>query len=128
MDNESRSDQMTTSMEVAANSEPQEKLRYAKPGFLGVWLIAGSVAIIGIAALFIVRTLLSAPAPPIVEIEETPTPSPTPIRTVSAIATQGAFIALEQAYASLSASLTGTNLDDPSLSPPVLDLPLGFRQ
>ena len=58
----------------------------------------------------------------------TPTvvPTPTPIRTLSALASQSAFLSLATNVASLSTQLRNFVTEDPSLSPPVLDLPLGF--
>lgn len=58
----------------------------------------------------------------------TPTaiPTPTPIRTLSALASQSAFLSLSTGVASLSSQLRNFVTEDPSLSPPVLDLPLGF--
>ena len=96
--------------------------------FPHLWLIAGVVIVVGSIGLMVANKLLNAPKAPTVQVVEVPTPTPTPIRVFSAVATQSAFIALEEAHASLSAGLTATNLDDPSLSPPVLDLTLGFRQ
>lgn len=93
-----------------------------------VWRIAGAAILIGLAGLFFINRLFHAPKPVEEQIVEAPTPTPTPVRVLSGIATQSAFMALQQSQASLSAGLAGTNLDDPSLSPPVLDLPLGFRQ
>lgn len=92
------------------------------------WLIAIGVVGVGLLSLIVVSKLLSTPNTPMVQVIETPTPTPTPIRTLSTIAAQSAFVALDQSQASLSANLTDTNLDDPSLSPPVLDLPLGLKQ
>lgn len=92
-----------------------------------VWGIAGAVTVVCILALVFLKNLLTAPKPEVLKTPPSPTPTPTPIRVLSAIATQSAFRALEQTHASLSAGLTLTNLDDPSLSPPVLTLPLGFR-
>lgn len=93
-----------------------------------LWIIAGAVTVACILALLLIRSLLTAPEPEPANVLQSPTPTPTPIRILSAVATQSAFLSLEQAQASLSARLAGTNLDDPSLAPPVLDLPLGFRQ
>lgn len=58
----------------------------------------------------------------------TPTaiPTPTPIRTLSALASGSAFLSLSTNVASLSTLLRNFVTEDPSLSPPVLDLPLGF--
>jgi len=55
-----------------------------------------------------------------------PPPSPTPERQLSFIASQSAFIQIETNVASLSGSIQNIIVSDPSLSPPVLDLPLGF--
>ncbi len=61
-------------------------------------------------------------------VAPTPTPqaTPTPLRTLSSIATQSAFLSVESETASLSGDLQLYQIQDPSLSPPVMDLPLGF--
>lgn len=96
-----------------------------KPRIPRIWLLAVGVMLAGLVSLFIVSRMLAPKLPP-EQVAQEPTPTPTPIRVLSAVATQSAFIAIEQSHASLSASLAATNLDDPSLSPPVLDLSLGF--
>ncbi len=93
-----------------------------------VWILAGIVIFAGMAILFLFRNSIIPTKSPPPEVIITPLPSPTPIRILSAIATQSAFIALTQSAASVSAAIGNTNLDDPSLSPPVIDLPLGFTQ
>ena len=93
-----------------------------------VWLVGAGVTIAGILLLILLRSLWPAPPPNTPTIAPSPTPSPTPIRKLSPIATQSAFTSLEARLASVSAAISGTNLDDPSLSPPVIDLPLGFVQ
>lgn len=93
-----------------------------------VWVIAGIVIVVGIILLSIFRSSIIPPKPPLPEVTITPLPSPTPIRILSAIATQSAFMSLEQNASSVSSAIANTNLDDPSLSPPVIDLPLGFVQ
>ncbi len=107
---------------IPAEAMPQE------PKKRHIWIIAGVVILIGIIGLFVIRSLYKPSPIPIVVREETPTPSPTPVRILSAIASQSAFMALVEAYSSFSSSLTATNLDDPSLTPPLLDLPLGFTR
>lgn len=92
-----------------------------------VWLIAALSILLGTGALIGIRGFLRPPPSQPGIVAHSPTPTPTPMRIPSAVATHSAFRALEQAYASLSAGLDATNLDDPSLTPPVLDLPLGFR-
>lgn len=56
------------------------------------------------------------------------TPTPTPVRRLSQLATQSAFLLLDTNVASLSSAISGYSVQDPSLSPPVLTLPLGFSQ
>lgn len=91
-----------------------------------IWLVGIGVAIAGILLLLLVRSLWPARAPELPIIAPSATPSPTPIREQSIVATQSAFISLEVQLASVSAAIRATNLDDPSLSPPSIDLPLGF--
>lgn len=91
------------------------------------------LAIAGIILVIIVVSTLVAsatrrPAPPVVA-RPTPTPAatPTPIRELSAVASQSAFILFTESVASLSASIQKVNIYDSTLTPPVLDLPLGFK-
>lgn len=56
----------------------------------------------------------------------TPGPSPTPIRPETEIATTSAFLDLNQRVSDLKAKINEYNPNDQSLTPPVLDLPLGF--
>ncbi|MEK7141507.1 MAG: hypothetical protein AAB800_03110 [Patescibacteria group bacterium] len=96
------------------------------PSNTRILMIAGGVIAFGISMLLVWR-LLTPPPKPAIQTVQSPTPTPTPIRILSAIATQSAFVSLTQIQASLSAGLSITNLDDPSLSPPQLELPLGFK-
>lgn len=129
MDDQTPPEQMIHPTGETLTSQLKVRLRDTKPGHHHVWFIGGTVIIIGVAALVLLRVFMSPPTLPVTQVEVvTPMPSPTPLRKVSEIAIQGTFLNLEQAHASLSAQLSATNLDDPSLSPPVLDLPLGFRQ
>lgn len=93
-------------------------------------IIAASIAIIlGIGAVFGWKAITSqkpvsvapSPTPP-------PTPTPTPIRVFSALSTESAYLYLDARVASLSASVKNYVVEDPSLSPPVLDLPLDFNR
>lgn len=54
--------------------------------------------------------------------------SPTPIETrkLSAIATSSAFLSLDKAVSDLITTVNGVNLDDTAVSPPVVELSLGF--
>lgn len=54
--------------------------------------------------------------------------TPIPNRPLSPIATQSAFISLDQKIASLSASVNSFATSDTSLTPPVLELSLGLEQ
>lgn len=66
-----------------------------------------------------------APAVPV----PTPTPilaTPTPTRPLSAVATQSTFLQFASAVASLSAAVSDRTIQDQTLTPPVLSLPLGF--
>lgn len=94
------------------------------------------VIVIGIAAVvFIILGVIGLTAfkPQKIVVTPTPTPStpiatPTPARTLSPLATQSAFLLFEQSVASLSAGIAAYNVQDQSLTPPVLVLPLGFSQ
>ncbi len=92
--------------------------------------IIAAIVVVVLGALFLigVRFLSSQSSKPPVVIEKpAPTPTPTPTRLPSALATQSAFLKLEANVASLSGAINNYVVDDPSLSPPVLELPLGFR-
>ncbi len=67
------------------------------------------------------------PQAPVVTGKLLPYPSPTSARLPSLLASQGAFLKFVSDVASLSASISNYVVDDPSLSPPVLQLPLGFQ-
>lgn len=55
-----------------------------------------------------------------------PSTTPAILRTPSAIASQSAFLELDAAINSLNAAITGYVVQDLTLTPPVLDLKLGF--
>lgn len=92
-----------------------------------VWGLAVIAILIGGGALLTWQSLRTETT---IVVTPTPTPtivpSPTPVRTLSAIASQSAFLALEAQSASLSSVIRNFVTQDPSLNPPVLDLPLGF--
>ncbi len=93
-----------------------------------LWLVAAVTILLGISVLVLLRQYFFVqPAPP-QQTAPSPTPTPTPVRRPSAIATQSAFLLLDASVSSLSASIENYVVDDPMLSPPVLDLPLGFSQ
>lgn len=91
-------------------------------------LIAGIIVLlVGTIGLLIYKNMQKSPKPAVV-VQLPPTPTPTPVRMLSTLATQSAFIKLETTISSLSSELNNYVVDDPSLSPPVLDLPLGFNR
>ncbi|MBI3576881.1 hypothetical protein HY086_02505 [Candidatus Gottesmanbacteria bacterium] len=99
-----------------------------KPKIAPEIIAAAVVVVFGALLLLGLRFLSNQSAkPPVVVEKPAPTPTPTPVRLPSALATQSAFLKLEGNVASLSASIKNYVVDDPSLSPPVLDLPLGFQ-
>lgn len=57
---------------------------------------------------------------------QTPTPTIVSNQPLSAIATTSAFMEAEQAIASLSAEATLLNVNDTTVNPPIIDLPLGL--
>lgn len=89
--------------------------------------ITGSIIGVVFVSLFGYQ-LMSESKIPSTPIVANPTifPTPTPNRTLSALATQSSFLALEQNVASVSSAITNYIIEDPSLSPPVLELSLGF--
>lgn len=88
--------------------------------------IAAIIAIFLIGSLIVAGTKSTTPTPLVPTPTPTTIPTPTPQRTPSAIASQSAFQALDASVQSLANDLNGLSIRDPSLSPPVLDLPLGF--
>ncbi len=95
-----------------------------------IYIVSALIAIgIGLIGIFVWRGITQKSTK---DIAATPTPthtpSPTPIRQISALASQSGFIALDEKIASLSSSIKNYIIEDPSLSPPVLVLPLGFGQ
>ncbi len=90
------------------------------------WVAAAGAVFIGIAIFIGIQQLRPKQTPVVVTATPTITPSPTPLRQLSTIASQVEFSNLETAIASLSASAQSYNVSDPSLSPPEITLPLGF--
>ena len=92
-----------------------------------LWGAAVIAILVGSGVLLTWRSLASTSLPP---IAPTPIPTqittPTPLRALSKLASESAFLALETSIASLSSDLASFVTEDPSLTPPVLELPLGF--
>ncbi len=109
---------------VVPVEDPQEFKPKVKPEIVAalVVVVLGAVFLVGLRFLS-----TRSSKPPVVMEKPVPTPTPTPTRLPSALATQSAFLKLETNVASLSSAINNYVVDDPSLSPPVLDLPLGFR-
>lgn len=92
-------------------------------------VVPGIAVVLALLAVVLFGLIIfgDKPAPPVV-VTPTPAPTPTPVRFPSNIATLSAFLALEEKTASLSAAVAGYVVEDPSLTPPVLELPLGLTQ
>lgn len=111
-----------------ASVVPQHPVINGKPGkpkTLIAAIIAVALGTLIVLAYQPIKGIQTVVAP-------TPTPisqaTPTPIRAVSAIATQSAFLSLESSIASLSSSIQAFTVLDPSLTPPILDLTLKFNR
>jgi len=63
-------------------------------------------------------------------VEPTPTPTvsptPTPMRHMAPAATTSAFLKFDMSLATLSATLGSVQITDSTLTPPTVELPLGF--
>lgn len=119
---------MDTNAQIPTQSPsvPVAEVPKPKPSF-PLWGAAVIAMLVGGGLLLTWRSLGENAAIPAV-LTPTPTaiPTPTPIRTLSALASGSAFLSLATNVASLSTQLRNFVTEDPSLSPPVLDLPLGF--
>ena len=86
------------------------------------------LAIILVLAGIIGLSTMKPRVAPVVPVP-TPTPvlvTPTPIRPLSIVATQSAFLQFASSVASLSTAVSDNTIQDQTLAPPVLSLPLGF--
>lgn len=103
----------------------EEPVKQRKP-FLVTVMLALMVIFLGTAALLGLRQF-TRPEPETMTPSTTlPAATVTPLHSLSAIASTSAFLSFEQAVASLSAAIETVNLNDPSLSPPVVELSLGL--
>jgi len=80
--------------------------------------------IIGISGGLFAATRKPAPIP-IPTPTDTPTPSPKS-KSLVPLATQSAYLSLTQSIASLSSQIQQMQVSDTTLSPPTIELPLGF--
>jgi len=94
---------------------------YMKP--LVIVFVIVSILVFG-AVFFASQKQPQAPRTP----APTPTavPTPTPLRATAPYATQSAFVAFEKEVTDLPELIQKVNIDDQTIAPPVLDLPLGF--
>lgn len=113
------------------SQQQQQAPEAAPPSFIEQYKMP--LAVGGIIFIVVAGSILFAagsrpkPTPPPPVVYTTPTPTPTPVRELSPLASQSAFLALEQSVASLSGAIGRLNIYDNTLAPPVLDLPLGFK-
>lgn len=115
--------------EPAPAPMPQTSGNQQKKPLVPMWVLALLVVLAGTLAVLAATGIFSRQQTAVKTPSEVlPTPTPTPIRKLSAIASQSAFLALEASVASLSANIQALPPQDPSLSPPVLDLELGFEE
>lgn len=104
-----------------ANSSKQKK-------FSTIKVITGIIVVITLAigGIFMQRARVSPPKPPVSPSPQVVLATPTPERQLSLVASQSAFIQLQLNVSSLTSNIQNVIVSDPSLAPPVLDLPLGF--
>lgn len=94
-------------------------------------IIVAATAIIIVLIIIIIGITREIKTSPQITATATPTfgiqPTNVPNRTLSLVATQSAFLELDQLVASLSASINSTTTSDVSLTPPVVELSLGLQ-
>ena len=91
------------------------------------WAIGFTILLIGALAGAVWFFTKAKPAPTPNQVEAPIlSPTPTPVRSASPVATTSAFLALEQSVASLATALGATSGDDPTLTPPIIELDLGL--
>lgn len=119
----------TVPPEPAPAPMPQAGANLPKKPLVPMWVLALLVVLAGTLAVLAATGVFSRQQTAVeTPSEAPPTPTPTPVRALSAIASQSAFLALEAQVASLSTNIQALPAQDPSLSPPVLDLELGFEE
>jgi hypothetical protein len=95
------------------------------------FFIIGSIIIVLVISILVTSKIFIKPEGIITTIptpSDIPTPFPSRGKKQSAFAGESNFLQLESSIASFSSSLMQTNLVDSRLTPPVLDLPLGFTK
>lgn len=95
-----------------------------------VYLGAGGIALLmltGVVYLLASRSA-SPEAPDQPAAQPTPLATATPVQQVSAISTSSAFLTFTENIASLSAKVNAFSIQDGALTPPALDLEIGFSR
>jgi len=103
------------------------KTHIKRPSIPPIAVILGVLVILIVGSLVFAAnrpkksTVIPTPTP-------TVTPSPTPIQTLTPFATQSAFVAFDQSVDTFPATVSGATVSDATLSPPSVDLNLGFQK
>jgi len=108
---------------------PAQVPEWKRPTKKFPWTIVLVVAVVcGIVAGVSIATQKPIPdtTAPFLSVTSPVRATPTPIRTLSPVATDSAFLLVESKLASMTATLQTVQITDPSLSPPSIELPLGF--
>ncbi len=123
-------------MEIIENNVPSPELNNSekkrldfspdrKKIFIFLGLILIGFIIIGSTALFLVKK-------PATEISSSPTPSieatPSAKRNLSAIATDAAFLKLEEDLNGLEKNIGNVDLTEPKLNLPILEMKISFEK
>jgi len=107
----------------------QAEVGQPKKGSLKTFIVVTAILVLAIVLLASLRWFVIQRAfPETTKPAQEQPPTPTPVRIISAVATQSGFVELEAMVASLSSLIAGYPLQDPVLSPPVVTLPLDLSQ
>ncbi len=88
-----------------------------------IFLLLIFIGIGGGLFMFTAKTPSVVPTPTLIE---TPTPTPK-AKALSPVATLSGYLDLSKSIASLSAKINAMQVSDTTLSPPTIELPLGFQ-
>ncbi|HUD19867.1 MAG TPA: hypothetical protein VMR81_05480 [Patescibacteria group bacterium] len=119
----------STNPEVSVPVEEQKTPPPAPNLNLKKWVPMASIILVILIIVIVLSTVSikkQTPKP----VAATPTPTSTPVpsvnHTLAPYATQSAFLNFETAIDALPGTIQNAVLEDQTLTPPVLDLPLGF--
>lgn len=92
-------------------------------------ILVGTIAIVLLLSVLVAWSVFM----PKQAVHQAPSPSPSQTapstsRQMTPFATSSAFLSVESSVASLSAVTTSYSVEDSTVAPPTLDLPLGFSQ